>query len=177
MAGESIECKAMVAFGVNDLREETVLVAPPKAGEVRVKVICNALCHTDIYTLSGADPEGLFPSILGHEAGAIIWVDFVPFIDIHPSHGDGLLASSVECLLHWPPDIDLLGPKVLHFKLPGFSYQILIKDLTGLVVDKYCSSELLCHLGHLHKMHCRLCIPVLKLLRLLIQSWRHHQVC
>merc|ERR1719213_1034674 len=37
-----------------------------------VKVICNALCHTDIYTLSGADPEGLFPSILGHEAGAIV---------------------------------------------------------------------------------------------------------
>jgi S-(hydroxymethyl)glutathione dehydrogenase/alcohol dehydrogenase len=39
---------------------------------VRVKVISNALCHTDIYTLSGADPEGLFPSILGHEAGAIV---------------------------------------------------------------------------------------------------------
>jgi S-(hydroxymethyl)glutathione dehydrogenase/alcohol dehydrogenase len=62
----------MVAFGVNDIREEEIEVAPPKAGEVRVKVICNALCHTDIYTLSGADPEGLFPSILGHEAGAVV---------------------------------------------------------------------------------------------------------
>jgi len=70
--GEPITCKAMVAFGVDDLREEVVVVAPPKAGEVRVKVICNALCHTDIYTLSGQDPEGLFPSILGHEAGAIV---------------------------------------------------------------------------------------------------------
>jgi S-(hydroxymethyl)glutathione dehydrogenase/alcohol dehydrogenase len=69
---EPIECQAMVAFGVNDLREETIIVAPPQAGEVRVKVICNALCHTDIYTLSGADPEGLFPSILGHEAAAIV---------------------------------------------------------------------------------------------------------
>lgn len=49
-----------------------VLVAPPRAGEVRVKVLCNALCHTDIYTLSGSDPEGLFPSILGHEAAAIV---------------------------------------------------------------------------------------------------------
>ena len=39
---------------------------------MRVKVICNALCHTDIYTLGGSDPEGLFPSILGHEAGAIV---------------------------------------------------------------------------------------------------------
>lgn len=36
------------------------------------QVIANALCHTDIYTLSGQDPEGLFPSILGHEAGAIV---------------------------------------------------------------------------------------------------------
>lgn len=67
-----IECKAMVAFGVNDLREVDIVVAPPKAGEVRVKVVANALCHTDIYTLSGKDPEGLFPSILGHEAGAIV---------------------------------------------------------------------------------------------------------
>jgi len=71
-AGKPITCKAMVAFGVNDLREEEILVEAPKAGEVRVKVICNALCHTDIYTLSGQDPEGLFPSILGHEAGAIV---------------------------------------------------------------------------------------------------------
>merc|ERR1711998_720497 len=69
---QPITCKAMVAFGVNDLKEEEIIVAPPKAGEVRVKVICNALCHTDIYTLSGADPEGLFPSILGHEAGAVV---------------------------------------------------------------------------------------------------------
>jgi len=72
MAPEPIKCKAMVAFGVNDLREEEVIVAPPKAGEVRMKVMCNALCHTDIYTLSGQDPEGLFPSILGHEAGCVV---------------------------------------------------------------------------------------------------------
>ena len=49
-----------------------IIVDPPKAGEVRLKVICNALCHTDVYTLSGQDPEGLFPSILGHEATAIV---------------------------------------------------------------------------------------------------------
>jgi len=67
-----IDCKALVAFGVNDLREVDIVVAPPKAGEVRVKVVANALCHTDVYTLGGDDPEGLFPSILGHEAGAIV---------------------------------------------------------------------------------------------------------
>ena len=69
---EPITCKACVAFGVDDLRAVDVIVAPPKAGEVRAKVVCNALCHTDIYTLGGSDPEGLFPSILGHEATAIV---------------------------------------------------------------------------------------------------------
>jgi S-(hydroxymethyl)glutathione dehydrogenase / alcohol dehydrogenase len=68
-----IECQAMVAFAPNEpLRLETIIVAPPRAGEVRVKVIANALCHTDVYTWSGQDPEGLFPSILGHEAGAVV---------------------------------------------------------------------------------------------------------
>lgn len=71
-SGETITCKAAVAYGVNDLRVEQVNVAPPKAGEVRLKVHSNALCHTDIYTLSGEDPEGIFPSILGHEAGAVV---------------------------------------------------------------------------------------------------------
>lgn len=45
---------------------------PPKAGEVRVKLHSCALCHTDAYTLGGSDPEGLFPSILGHEGGGVV---------------------------------------------------------------------------------------------------------
>ena len=57
---------------MNDLRIEDITVDPPGPGEVRVKVHSNALCHTDIYTLEGSDPEGIFPSILGHEAGAIV---------------------------------------------------------------------------------------------------------
>ena len=40
--------------------------------QVRIKVHSNALCHTDIYTLEGSDPEGKFPCILGHEAGAVV---------------------------------------------------------------------------------------------------------
>lgn len=72
-AGKPIECQAAVAWGPNKpLSNETVIVAPPKSGEIRVKVMSNALCHTDIYTLDGHDPEGLFPCILGHEAGAIV---------------------------------------------------------------------------------------------------------
>lgn len=71
-AGKPITCKAAVAYGVDDLRIENITVAPPKAGEVRIKVHSNALCHTDIYTLEGSDPEGKFPCILGHEAGAVV---------------------------------------------------------------------------------------------------------
>lgn len=72
-AGKPITCKAAVAWSANQpLSDETVVVAPPKAGEIRVKVVANALCHTDVYTLEGQDPEGLFPCILGHEAGAIV---------------------------------------------------------------------------------------------------------
>eukprot|EP00935_MAST-01C_sp_MAST-1C-sp1_P002347 g2347.t1 len=71
--GETIKCQAAVAWEANKpLSIETIEVAPPQAGEVRVKVVANALCHTDIYTLTGQDPEGLFPCILGHEAGAIV---------------------------------------------------------------------------------------------------------
>lgn len=73
MSTQPITCKAMVARAPKTpLVEETITVDAPKAGEVRVKVVANALCHTDIYTLDGHDPEGLFPSILGHEAGCIV---------------------------------------------------------------------------------------------------------
>ena len=68
MFNSSYRCKAAVAWAANQpLSDETVVVAPPRAGEIRVKVMANALCHTDVYTLEGQDPEGLFPCILGHE--------------------------------------------------------------------------------------------------------------
>ena len=71
--GKPIVCKAAVAWAPNEhLKVEMVTVAPPKAGEVRLKIYANALCHTDLYTLSGQDPEGKFPCILGHEAGGIV---------------------------------------------------------------------------------------------------------
>jgi len=71
--GQTITCKAAVAWEAKKPLDVTdIQVAPPKAGEVRVKVISNALCHTDIYTLDGHDPEGLFPCVLGHEAAAVV---------------------------------------------------------------------------------------------------------
>lgn len=71
--GKVITCQAAVAWSAGQpLKIETITVDPPKKGEVRLKVIANGLCHTDQYTLSGADPEGVFPSILGHEGGCIV---------------------------------------------------------------------------------------------------------
>lgn len=69
MEGKTITCKAAVAMGPKEkLVVMDILVQPPRAGEVRIKVLSNALCHTDLYTLDGCDPEGLFPCVLGHEA-------------------------------------------------------------------------------------------------------------
>src|SRR6187431_2450955 len=51
---------------------ETVQLAGPKAGEVLIEIKATGICHTDEFTRSGADPEGLFPAILGHEGAGIV---------------------------------------------------------------------------------------------------------
>jgi len=51
---------------------EEVDLAGPQAGEVLVRIVATGVCHTDAFTLSGADPEGLFPAILGHEGGGVV---------------------------------------------------------------------------------------------------------
>ena len=64
---------AAVAWKVNEpLSIETVDLEGPRAGEVLVEIKATGICHTDLYTLSGADSEGLFPSILGHEGAGIV---------------------------------------------------------------------------------------------------------
>ena len=68
-----ITTKAAVAFAAGEpLSIETVDLAAPAAGEVLVEMKATGICHTDAYTLSGADPEGIFPSILGHEGAGIV---------------------------------------------------------------------------------------------------------
>ncbi len=51
---------------------DTIQVQPPQAGEVLVHIQATGVCHTDAYTLSGADPEGLFPAVLGHEGAGVV---------------------------------------------------------------------------------------------------------
>ncbi|WP_339410059.1 S-(hydroxymethyl)glutathione dehydrogenase/class III alcohol dehydrogenase [Pseudomonas sp. EA_35y_Pfl2_R5] len=68
-----IKSRAAVAFAPNQpLQIVEVDVAPPKAGEVLVRIVATGVCHTDAYTLSGEDSEGVFPAILGHEGGGIV---------------------------------------------------------------------------------------------------------
>ena len=70
---EMIKSKAAIAWGPGQpLSIEEVDVMLPKAGEVLVRMIATGVCHTDAFTLSGDDPEGNFPAILGHEGGGIV---------------------------------------------------------------------------------------------------------
>ncbi|MDO6454813.1 S-(hydroxymethyl)glutathione dehydrogenase/class III alcohol dehydrogenase [Neptunomonas phycophila] len=73
MTNGVITCKAAVAWGPKEpLSIENVEVMPPQKGEVRVRIVATGVCHTDAFTLSGEDPEGIFPAILGHEGGGIV---------------------------------------------------------------------------------------------------------
>jgi S-(hydroxymethyl)glutathione dehydrogenase/alcohol dehydrogenase len=54
------------------LEIDEVELSDPKVGEVLVRIVATGVCHTDAYTLSGKDPEGIFPTILGHEGGGIV---------------------------------------------------------------------------------------------------------
>jgi S-(hydroxymethyl)glutathione dehydrogenase/alcohol dehydrogenase len=68
-----MKSRAAVAWEAGKpLSIETIDVEGPKQGEVLVRIVATGVCHTDAFTLSGADPEGLFPSILGHEGGGIV---------------------------------------------------------------------------------------------------------
>ncbi|OOG53608.1 S-(hydroxymethyl)glutathione dehydrogenase/class III alcohol dehydrogenase [Rhodanobacter sp. C03] len=68
-----MKSRAAVAWEAGKpLTIEQVDVAGPKAGEVLVRIVATGVCHTDAFTLSGADPEGMFPVILGHEGGGIV---------------------------------------------------------------------------------------------------------
>jgi S-(hydroxymethyl)glutathione dehydrogenase / alcohol dehydrogenase len=68
-----MDVKAAVALEAGKpLSIETVQLDPPEKGEVLVEIKATGVCHTDAYTLSGKDPEGLFPAILGHEGAGVV---------------------------------------------------------------------------------------------------------
>ena len=68
-----MKTRAAVAWKAGEkLSIEEVELEGPRAGEVLVEVRATGICHTDAFTLSGADPEGLFPAILGHEGAGVV---------------------------------------------------------------------------------------------------------
>src|ERR1041385_2392038 len=68
-----MDVRAAVAFAAcKPLDVTAVRLDGPRTGEVLVEIRATGVCHTDEFTLSGADPEGLFPSILGHEGAGIV---------------------------------------------------------------------------------------------------------
>src|SRR5215831_15001335 len=68
-----MKVRAAVAWQAGrPLEIEHIELQGPQAGEVLVRIVATGVCHTDAYTLSGADPEGLFPAVLGHEGAGIV---------------------------------------------------------------------------------------------------------
>jgi S-(hydroxymethyl)glutathione dehydrogenase/alcohol dehydrogenase len=68
-----MDVRAALAVGAGKpLQVETVQLDGPKAGEVMVEIKASGVCHTDAFTLSGEDPEGLFPAIMGHEGAGVV---------------------------------------------------------------------------------------------------------
>ena len=73
MTDQFIKSKAAIAYGPKQpLSITEVDVMRPKQNEVLVRILASGVCHTDAFTLSGEDPEGVFPIILGHEGGGIV---------------------------------------------------------------------------------------------------------
>src|SRR3974390_1105953 len=73
MRKPAMDVRAAVAVAAGKpLEITTVQLDGPRAGEVLVEIKATGVCHTDEFTLSGADPEGLFPSILGHEGAGVV---------------------------------------------------------------------------------------------------------
>ncbi|KAL6940391.1 S-(hydroxymethyl)glutathione dehydrogenase [Hanseniaspora vineae] len=161
--GKPIECLAAVAYEANKpLTIEKITVEPPKTHEIRVKILDSALCHTDAYTLSGADPEGLFPCILGHEASGEVESVGPEVTDFTPGDHVILLytAECGECSFCKSPDTNLCvavrstqgkgvmpdgtvrfknskGEPIHHFMgCSSFSEYTVVADVSAVKIDK-----------------------------------------
>ncbi|CAN8065067.1 unnamed protein product [Agarophyton chilense] len=97
VSNKTITCRAAVAWKPEaPLSIETIEVAPPGPNEVRIKVTATGVCHTDSYTLSGQDSEGVFPAILGHEGAGI--VESIGEKVTHVQPGDHVIMAYIpEC--------------------------------------------------------------------------------
>uniref|UniRef100_H2LKI4 S-(hydroxymethyl)glutathione dehydrogenase n=1 Tax=Oryzias latipes TaxID=8090 RepID=H2LKI4_ORYLA len=155
-AGKVIKCKAAVAWEPGKpLSIEEVEVAPPKAHEVRIKLFATGVCHTDAYTLSGSDPEGLFPVILGHEgAGTVESVgegvtSFKPGEQPSATQSSRCTRTSGQGLL---PDktsrFTCKGKQIFHFMgTSTFSEYTVVADISLAKVNEKAPLDKVCLLG------------------------------
>ena len=103
-----MDVRAAVAFEAGKpLSIETVSLDGPREGECLVEIKATGICHTDQFTLSGADPEGLFPAILGHEGAGVV-VEVGPEVTTGTAsltsirRTNGLLFNKAYCTLQRP---------------------------------------------------------------------------
>ncbi|EPQ59919.1 hypothetical protein GLOTRDRAFT_103606 [Gloeophyllum trabeum ATCC 11539] len=171
--GKTIKCKAAVCWGAGEpLKIEEVEVAPPQAHEVRIRILYTGICHTDEYTRSGKDPEGLFPCILGHEGGGIVESVGEGVTDVKP--GDHVVplytAECRECKFCKSGKTNLCGKvratqgaglmpdKTVRFKCNGkdiyhfmgtstFSQYTVVADVSVVAVDPKAPLDKVCLLG------------------------------
>ncbi|CCE78376.1 Piso0_000998 [Millerozyma farinosa CBS 7064] len=169
----TIKCKAAVAWeAAKPLSIEEIEVAPPKAHEVRIKISHTGVCHTDAYTLSGVDPEGAFPVVLGHEGAGIVESVGEGVTSVKP--GDHVIALYTpecgECKFCKSGKTNLCGKirttqgrgvmpdgtsrfkckgkELLHFMgCSTFSQYTVVADISVVAVNPKAESEKVCLLG------------------------------
>ncbi|KAG7256704.1 hypothetical protein CRUP_026633 [Coryphaenoides rupestris] len=152
--GEVIKCRAAVAWEAGKpLSIEEVEVAPPRRNEVRIKVVATGVCHTDAYTLSGSDPEGAFPVILGHEGAGLVEsvgegvTKFKPGDSVIPlyvpqvTQGRGLMPDNTS-------RFTCKGKQLFHFMgTSTFSEYTVVADISLAKVDDKAPLDKVCLLG------------------------------
>jgi hypothetical protein len=97
----TMDVPAAVAFEAGKpLAATTVQLEGPRAGEVLVEIKATGICHADEFTLSGKDPEGLFPAILGHEGAGVV-------VDVGPGVTSVKTGDHVIPITHMMPPMDI----------------------------------------------------------------------
>ncbi|KAG7175639.1 Alcohol dehydrogenase class-3-like [Homarus americanus] len=141
--GQVITCKAAVAWEKEKpLTLEDVEVSPPKAGEVRIKVLATGVCHTDAYTLDGHDPEGIFPVILGHEGGGIVESVGEGVTSVkEATQGKGVMPDGTSRFI-------CKGKQIYHFMgCSTFSQYTVVSEISVAKVNDSAPLESVCLLG------------------------------
>ncbi|XWS42975.1 hypothetical protein CRYUN_Cryun16bG0060300 [Craigia yunnanensis] len=144
--GQVITCKAVVAYEPNKLLViEDVQMAPSQASEVWIKILFTALCHTDAYTWSGKDPEGLFPCILGHKAAGN--VESVGKINLC---GKVRTTTGARVIMNdHKSHFSINGKPVYHFMgTSTFSHYTVVHDVSVAKIDPQAHLDKVCLLAY-----------------------------